>query len=99
MRVGDVMTPHPFTVPWNASIVDAREVMSRRRIRHLLVTDDGGLPAGVVTDRDIRSSLPSPATSLSVWEINDRLERLTVGQVMTEALMTIGPDHDAGDRL
>ena len=32
----------------------------------------------MVTHRDIRLNLPSPATSLSVWEINYLLARLTV---------------------
>ena len=43
--------------------------MQRKRIRHLLVMDGERL-AGIITDRDIRLALPSPATSLSIWEVN-----------------------------
>jgi acetoin utilization protein AcuB len=43
---------------------------------------------GIVTDRDIRLNLPSKATSLSVWEINHLLIKLTVGQVMTSSVIT-----------
>jgi CBS domain-containing protein len=88
------MTRAPFTVNPEISVVDARAEMARRRIRHLLVIDEGGLLLGIVTDRDIRSSLPSPATSLSVWEMNYLLARLTVGQVMSKAVITIDPDRD-----
>ncbi len=50
-----------------------------------------------MTDRDIRLNLPSQATSLSVWEINHLLTKLTVGEVMTRAVITIGPDRAARD--
>ena len=59
--------------------------------------DEDGQLVGIVTDRDIRLNLPSQATSLSVWEINHLLTKLTVGQVMTESVITVGPDRDAAD--
>jgi acetoin utilization protein AcuB len=93
MLVRDVMTPEPLTVSPQMSVVDARGEMSRRRIRHLLVKEEG-LLVGIVTDRDIRSALPSAATSLSVWEINYLLARLTVGEVMAKAVITVDPDRD-----
>jgi acetoin utilization protein AcuB len=49
----------------------------------------------MVTDRDIRLNLPSPATSLSVWEINYLLARLTVESVMTSPVITIDRERDA----
>jgi acetoin utilization protein AcuB len=70
--------------------------MGTKRIRHLLVVKDG-LLVGIVTDRDIRSNLPSAATSLSVWEINYLLDRLRVGEVMTKAVLTIGPDREISE--
>lgn len=94
MRVRDLMTPSPITVGPETSIAEARELMQKERFRHLLVVKDG-LLTGIVTDRDIRSNLPSPATSLSVWELNYLLRRLTVGEVMTRSVLTIGPDRDA----
>ena len=94
MQVRDVMTREPFTVLPQTSVVDARAEMSRRRIRHLLVTEADGLLMGIVTDRDIRLSLPSPATSLSVWEVNYLLARLTVREVKSKAVITIDPDRD-----
>jgi CBS domain-containing protein len=44
---------------------------------------------GIVTDRDIRLNLPSPATSLSVWL--NYLSRLTVRSVMRTSLIMIDP--------
>jgi acetoin utilization protein AcuB len=94
MYVRDLMTREPITVTPSTTVVDAKALMTRSRIRHLLVTEGSRL-LGIVTDRDIRLNLPSPATSLSVWELNYLLARLTVAQVMTKALITVGPAQDA----
>ena len=98
MLVGDLMTTaaNLITVPPQTPILEARRLMLDKRIRHLLVTDADRL-LGIVTDRDIRLNLPSRATSLSVWEINHLLTKLTVGQVMTQSLITVGPDRPARD--
>lgn len=94
MLVQDLMTRDPLTVPLETPVTDARRMMVERRIRHLLVTDGQRL-AGIVTDRDIRLNLPSPATSLSVWEINYLLARLAVESVMTTPVITVDPHRDA----
>ena len=94
MLVQELMTRDPLTVPLETAVTDARRMMVERRIRHLLVTDGSRL-AGIVTDRDIRLNLPSPATSLSVWEINYLVARLSVESVMTRPVITVDPRRDA----
>ncbi len=96
MRVRDIMTASPITVDPGTPVFDARHRMLQERIRHLLVTEHDRL-VGIVTDRDIRLNLPSQATSLSVWEINHLLMKLTVGDVMTTGVLTVGPDRGAGE--
>jgi acetoin utilization protein AcuB len=92
MRVRDLMTAKPITVAPGTPMLEARQRMVEERIRHLVVVEDGRV-AGIVTDRDIRLNLPSPATSLSVWEINFLLARLTVGNVMTSTVLVVEPDR------
>ena len=94
MKVRELMTGAPITVSPDTSVFDARRLMLKERIRHLLVTDDRRL-VGIITDRDIRLNLPSQARSLSMWEVNYLLAKLTVGQVMTKGVIIIGPDQDA----
>jgi len=94
MNVSELMTAPPITTRPEMPVLEARQLMVDRRIRHLLVTEGGKL-LGIVTDRDIRLNLPSPATSLSVWEINYLLARMTVGGVMTKTVITIDPRRDA----
>lgn len=97
MTIRELMSGGLVTVRRETPVLEARDRMVKERIRHLLVTDAGGALLGIVTDRDIRLNLPSQATSLSVWEINHLLTKLTVGQVMTQSLITVGPDRPARD--
>ncbi len=96
MRVIDLITGPPITIPPEMPVLEARRVMQAQAIRHLLVVDDGRL-AGIVTDRDIRLNMPSPATTLSVWEVNYLLARLTVGEVMTKSVIVVDPNRPARD--
>ena len=96
MRVRELMTATPITVAPESAVVDARHLMATRRFRHLLVVEGERL-VGIVTDRDIRLNLPSPATSLSVWELNYLLARLTVRDVMSRSVITIGADRHAAE--
>lgn len=94
MRVKELISGPPISIPPETPILEARRVMQTRAIRHLLVVEDGRL-VGIVTDRDIRLNMPSPATTLSVWEINYLLARLTVREVMTASVIVVEPDRDA----
>jgi acetoin utilization protein AcuB len=96
MIVRDVMTSKPITIDPTTPILDARQQMTDRRIRHLIVTESSRV-IGIITDRDIRLNLPSPATSLSVWEINYLLARLTVGEVMTRSVIVIDSDRPVAE--
>jgi CBS domain-containing protein len=91
------MTGALITATPETPVLDARSLMQKERIRHLLVTDKKGELLGIVTDRDIRLNLPSQATSLSVWEINHLLMRLTLDKLMTRSVITVGPDREARD--
>lgn len=94
MRVSDLMSRIVISAEGTTPVLEARALMQKHRIRHLLVVDDGRLQ-GIVTDRDIRLNMASPATSLSVWEINYLLAGLTASQVMTRNVIVIDPARDA----
>lgn len=90
MQVSEWMTPTPVTVGPSTPVSKAHELMLHRRIRHLPVVEDGRL-IGIITDRDVRTAQPSPATSLAVREILYLLERLTVRALMTRPVITVAP--------
>lgn len=91
LRVGDIMSVPPVTITPSTSVQAAQALMHQRKIRHLPILQGGRL-VGIISDRDIRLALPSPATSLSVWEVRHLLDKLTVGEVMTYFVMTTTPD-------
>lgn len=56
-QVGDVATKDVVTVPQDASIREAAQVMSRHHISSLIIVGDNGLPVGIITDRDLREKV------------------------------------------
>lgn len=88
MFVAKRMTPNPKTIELAATIADASELMRKHKIRRLPVVDNGRL-VGIVTDRDLRSVSPSPATTLSIFELNYLLAKMQVKDIMHKDVVTI----------
>jgi acetoin utilization protein AcuB len=92
MLVGERMTRNPVTILDTASIDDALHLMRERRVRRLPVLDGSGKMVGIVSDKDLLHAAPSPATSLSVYELHYLLARLTIKQVMSSPVITVTSD-------
>lgn len=91
MLVGKRMKFPVITVSPDMPINDALILMKRERIRRTPVVKDGKL-VGIVSDKDLLNASPSPVTSLSVWEMNYLLSKVTVNDVMTKDVLTITED-------
>jgi acetoin utilization protein AcuB len=91
MRIKDVMTKNPVTVDSETLIVDAQKIMKENNIRRLPVVDKGKL-VGIVTLHDLLEASPSPATSLSVYELNYLLSKMKVKEIMKKNPVTLSPD-------
>ena len=91
MKVRDVMTWNVVTVSSDMPIMEARKIMDAHGIRRLPVVDKGRL-MGMVSKERITRTAPSPATSLSVWEINYLLAKMTVKEVMSKDPVTVDPE-------
>jgi len=91
MRLRDVMTKNPITVESESLLLDARKVMKEHNFRRLPVVDKGKL-VGIVTNEDLFYASPSPATSLSIWDMNYLISKVTVKEVMTENVVTVTED-------
>jgi acetoin utilization protein AcuB len=92
MLVGERMTRHPLTVADDTSIDDALHMMRERKVRRLPVVDTAGQMVGIVSDKDLLHASPSPATSLSVYELHYLLSKLNVRSVMSSPVITVAPD-------
>ncbi|MCK4783205.1 MAG: CBS domain-containing protein [Desulfobacteraceae bacterium] len=92
MYVGRVMHTDLVTVPPDTSLVQAQNIIAERRIAHLLVVDKKENLVGIISDRDLKQSWASPATTLSVHELNYLLKQLTVDMIMRKKIITISPN-------
>jgi acetoin utilization protein AcuB len=92
MLVRDRMSKNPITTNPNASVPDALKVMQGSKVRQLPVLNDKSELVGVVSLVDLFRVSPSPATSLSVWEVDYLLEKITVETVMTRDVITVTED-------
>jgi acetoin utilization protein AcuB len=98
MRIRDIMTTNVVTVNEKASLTDARTIMEAHRIRRLPVMSRDKL-VGLVTKHKLLEVAPSPATSLSKWELNYLLDELTVKEIMVKNPYTVSPDMPVEEAL
>jgi acetoin utilization protein AcuB len=91
MLVRDVMQTNVITASPQTTLPDALKLVARRRVRHLPVVDDDGDLIGILSDRDLKRAMASPATSLEAHELLFLLDRLRVEEIMTRTVVTIGP--------
>lgn len=91
MFVRDCMTANPITITKDTPIFEALNIIQKHKIRHLPVTRDGRL-IGLVTERGLLKVSPSPASTLSVYELNYILAKMTVAEAMIKNPITTVPD-------
>lgn len=100
MFVSKSMTHKVVTIGKDAGILQARELLNQHKIRHLPVVDENRRLIGIVTDRDVRSAMPSVMLDdFHSREERQRLAHLTVEAVMTPNPLTVRPDHTLQDVL
>ena len=90
--VRELMTREPVTLPETAMLRDAVELVMVRRIRHIPVLGGDGRMVGIVTDRDVKRSLPSPLSAIASEEYEMILDETPLTRVMTREPVTIGAE-------
>jgi acetoin utilization protein AcuB len=87
------MTHNPMTVYPDLPVAEALNRMRTKGIRRFPVLDrKTNKLVGIVTEKELLYASPSPATSLSIHEINYLLSKLTVERVMTANPVTVRED-------
>lgn len=98
MSVADYMTDRVITVSPDTKINVAVNVMKDNHI-HRLPVIDGNKLVGIVTEGTIQAASPSKATSLSIYEVNYLLNKMTVGEIMEKEVKTISKDAQLEDAI
>ena len=91
MLVGERMSHPIISMAPDMPVHDALNMFKRERIRRAPVVKEGKM-VGIVSDKDLLNASPSPASSLSVWEMNYLLSKITVSEVMTKKVITVTED-------
>jgi len=98
-RVRDYMTKDPLTLQEDDLLRKAVEVVMVRRIRHIPVLDGKGALVGIVTDRDVQGTLPSPLSAAAPEEYEALLETTPLARIMTKSVITVGSDDLAAEAV
>jgi acetoin utilization protein AcuB len=98
MRVRDIMSTNVVAVDEKTSIHDATKIMEAHKIRRLPVMRRDKL-VGLVTKHMLLEASPSPATSLSMHELQYLLAKMTVKDIMVKKPYTISPDMPVEEAL
>ena len=88
MLVKNRMTLNPYTVAPDTSVAEAYAIMQEHGFHRLPVMKQNKL-VGIVTEKDLQRVTPSEATTLSVFEINYLLAKMTVADAMKKDPITI----------
>jgi acetoin utilization protein AcuB len=89
MLVGDRMTKRPVTISEDASIDRGLELMRSEKVRRLPVLGKHDKLVGIVSEKDLLYASPSPATSLSIYEIPYLLSKIKMRDIMTREVITV----------
>ncbi|MDF1577826.1 MAG: CBS domain-containing protein [Desulfurivibrionaceae bacterium] len=100
MFVSNFMSYPVRTVGPDTLVPEARKIMSAASCRHLPVVDESKLLLGIITDRDIRSALPSKVVDQGeMTECLHRFETLPVKRIMTETVTCLTVEATLDDAL
>ena len=92
MYIGRIMHTDLVTVSPETTLEDAKDILEKKQIEHLLVVNASGKLVGLVSDRDLRQYWASPATSLSTHELNYLLSKVLVKMMMVKTVVTVPVD-------
>jgi acetoin utilization protein AcuB len=91
MLVKDRMTLNPITAQPDTTHKQAAELMREHNVHHLPIMDKNGKLVGIIVEADLLSAQPSPATTLSIYEIHSLLSKLQLKQIMQHPVRTVTP--------
>jgi acetoin utilization protein AcuB len=91
------MSKPPVTVREDTGVDATLQLMHSENVRRLPVVDKHGKMVGIVSELDLLKVSPSPATTLSIYEIPYLLSRIKMKNVMTTDVISVTEDTTLED--
>jgi acetoin utilization protein AcuB len=88
MFVGERMSRPVISVSPDAPINEVLAMFKKEHIRRAPVIKNGKL-LGIISESDLLNASASSATTLSVWELNYLISKVTVQDVMTKKVVSV----------
>jgi len=101
MYVRDIMTTDVITIPSDTSVIEARRMMAKKKLRRVPVVDEGKLVGIVATDR-LERAAPPEVVSNNMWDFAYSivaLHHMPVKQIMQTDVVTATPDMTVEEAL
>ncbi|HVY31945.1 MAG TPA: CBS domain-containing protein [Polyangiaceae bacterium] len=98
MNISEIMSTAPFAVASTASVRHAINIMNEGDIRHVPVIEDGAL-VGILSDRDMRSLLPTFLERFDAPQLAERILSQPVSSVMSTDVLAVCPEDDVGEAI
>jgi acetoin utilization protein AcuB len=89
MLVKDQMTPDPITAHPDTTHKEAVSIFREHNIDHLPIVDKRGRLVGIIVEDDLFAAQPTPATTLSIYEIHSLLSKLQIKEIMRHPVHTV----------
>lgn len=93
MKVGEICNREVVVIDREAAILEAAQLMRRRHVGDVVVTEERGgarVPVGILTDRDIVVELLAEQVPL---------EAVAVGDAMSSELLTVSEEEEVMDAI
>jgi len=88
MKIEKIMNTDLLTLPMDSPLSKAKELFESNNVHHLIITDDDGVLAGVMTDRDLYKHLsPTVGTSQETHRDTALMQKKS-HQIMARNLIT-----------
>ena len=97
MLIHELMIPNPAVLTPAMTMPDALQYMHEKAVHRMPVVDAHGNLVGIVSETDLHNVAPSPATTLSFWEIPSLLAKITIQTVMVKEVATVTEDTPVED--
>lgn len=88
--IDEIMTTDLVTLYENDSLLDAREIMQKERIRHLPIVSHTGTFIGLITNRDILANAVSVLADITDREKTELESSIKVGDIMNRNVFVAG---------
>lgn len=92
MLVKDRMTLNPITAHPHTTHKEAATLLREHGVHHLPIVDKKGQLVGIIVEDDLFAAQPTPATTLSIYEIHSLLSKLQLKEIMRHPVHTVNSD-------